>query len=239
MRRAAGGGEPAPPSRSLPSSRPCSGRHGALLGAPGTPALSSHAVLPSVLQVLGFEIDAVNSVQFSNHTGKASVPSRGTAEHRWVAWAPGHQGATLLWTGAPKCHPAQSLHSTRGRSWGLPHPDVCGFASRLAAPELRDLEQVAGPLCASVSSENRVVIKAQPGDRVSWVSPSAGGCPARNTVLPAGCLLTPCPPVGALGVRSPMQSFQGGLQAVWASHTSAKGRERVLMGTPGTWLPEH
>ena len=27
----------------------------------------------SILQVLGFEVDAVNSVQFSNHTGKALV----------------------------------------------------------------------------------------------------------------------------------------------------------------------
>ena len=27
----------------------------------------------SILQVLGFEVDAVNSVQFSNHTGKVLV----------------------------------------------------------------------------------------------------------------------------------------------------------------------
>lgn len=42
----------------------------------------------SVLQVLGFEIDAVNSVQFSNHTGKAqaqlSVGVRNVALEMWI-----------------------------------------------------------------------------------------------------------------------------------------------------------
>lgn len=54
----------------------------------------------SVLQVLGFEIDAVNSVQFSNHTGKVLVQlrvgmRRGPLERWGSRMGKGHQ----------KCHP--------------------------------------------------------------------------------------------------------------------------------------
>lgn len=49
------------------------------LAMAGTPALGSwghktgtHPPLLFVLQVLGFEVDAVNSVQFSNHAGRST-----------------------------------------------------------------------------------------------------------------------------------------------------------------------
>ena len=58
---------------------PHSGRH----CRPPPGSWLSHTWAFSVLQVLGFEIDALNSVQFSNHTGKALAPAV-AAEGVWA-----------------------------------------------------------------------------------------------------------------------------------------------------------
>lgn len=66
----------------------------------------------SCVQVLGFEVDSINSVQFSNHTGMWSV------WYRWMAWVCMSQSELLVsWWGLGALTAAEAEATLRLRKW--------------------------------------------------------------------------------------------------------------------------
>lgn len=112
------------------------------LAVEGTPALGSRGhrralshTLLLVLQVLGFEVDAVNSVQFSNHTGRIS---------RWLSWG----GWPVTWPWGSSCH------SLRWGGGWIPEGSLCTgrtLTLLICTPTVLELPVGEKPLSSSAS----------------------------------------------------------------------------------------